>query len=155
MHADSDMRSINKKMTDFFDTEGMGVCIPIDNTVEEDSYDGSNVTIHQRELKMIRNGLHYNEEGKFWTSEYPWIRDPVELPNNFPAAFGRLKSLERRLMRTGGNSLGEYDTSIKDMVERNVADKISNSELTSYHGPVHYIPHFEVINLIPYQLTEE
>ena len=85
-------------------------------------------------MSLIRKGLHYNEEERCWTCTYPWIRDPEELPSNLPSALGRLKSLERRLLKSGKDSVSEYDGEVKGMVERGVARKLTDQEVVSYTG---------------------
>ena len=54
-------------------------------------------------------------------------------------------STERRLRRNGAEYGRLYDNQIKDMVERNVATKLSREDVMRYEGPVHYIPHHEVL----------
>ena len=53
----------------------------------------------EKELKLIEDKLEYNKEEKRWISEYPWIRDPSELPDNKKAAMGMLISTEKRLAK--------------------------------------------------------
>ena len=80
-----------------------------------------------------------------WEVEYPWIRDPQRLLNNKFAAHAMLKSTEKRLLKEP--KLAEaYDAQMKDMTDRGVAVKLTESELIQYHGPKHYISHHEVIN---------
>ena len=40
----------------------------------------------ERELKLIESKLTFDDEEKKWTAEYPWIRNPQELPDNRRAA---------------------------------------------------------------------
>ena len=55
-----------------------------------------NFTIkEEKELHLIQNKLEYNKEEKRWIAEYPWIRDPAELPDNKRAAMGMLVSIEK------------------------------------------------------------
>ena len=60
----------------------------------------------------------------------PWIRDPSELPDNQNAAMGMLTV---------------YQKQIEDMVDREVARKLTLKELKEYKGPIHYISHHEVL----------
>ena len=53
----------------------------------------------EKELKLIEDKLEYNKEEKRWISEYQWIRDPSELPDNKKAAMGMLISTEQRLAK--------------------------------------------------------
>ena len=45
--------------------------------------------------KTDRKQSGYNREEKRWVAEYPWIRDPAELPDNKKTAFGMLMSTEK------------------------------------------------------------
>ena len=36
----------------------------------------------EREIKLIESKLTFDDEEKKWTAEYPWIRNPKELPDN-------------------------------------------------------------------------
>ena len=42
-----------------------------------------NYTIkEEKELALIERNLYYDQEAKRWIAEYPWIRDPKDLPDN-------------------------------------------------------------------------
>ena len=97
-----------------------------------------------KELHLIESKLEYNKEEKEWIAEYPWIRDPAELPNNKRAAMGMLISTEKRLAKNEEHTK-VYQKQIEDMIERGVARKLSDTELENYKGPIHYISHHEVL----------
>ncbi|XP_062618012.1 uncharacterized protein LOC134279607 [Saccostrea cucullata] len=99
----------------------------------------------EHELNMIETGLKHDDANKCWTINYPWKRNPSELPNNIQAVIGRLRSTEQRLKKTGDEHTQEYQKQIDDMVQRKAARKLSPEEVTSYKGPVHYLPHHEVL----------
>ena len=99
----------------------------------------------EKELTLIEDGLSLDRDKKQWAVRYPWIKDPSQLPNNYIAALGRLKSLERRLMNAESNFVTMYNDQIKDLVSRGVARKLTENEAASYEGPVHYFPHREVL----------
>ena len=94
---------------------------------------------------LIRNGLEYDSEGKFWVSTYPWINDPYLVPNNYSVANAQLNSLLKRLAKSGTDQLKAYAEQINDMLERGVARKLSRQEILHYKGPIHYLPHFGVL----------
>ena len=78
-----------------------------------------NYTIkEEKELALIEKNLHYDQEAKRWIAEYPWIRDPKDLPDNKKAAFAKLISTERR----------QIQEQIQDMVNRGVARKLTKTE---------------------------
>ena len=92
----------------------------------------------KKELKLIEDKLEYNKEEKRWISEYPWIRDPSELPDNKKAAMGVLISTEKRLAKNATHA-EVYQKQIEDMVDRGVARKLTLKELKKYKGPIHYL----------------
>lgn len=99
----------------------------------------------ERELNLIEKGLVYDEEGKYWTASYPWIRNPRHLKNNVKVAVARLITTENRLRKLDTQYAQRYHNEIKDMVKRGVARQLSKEEMQSYNGPVHYISHHEVL----------
>ena len=98
----------------------------------------------ERELELIERNLTFNNEDNTWTVEYPWVKDPNNLPDNRKVAMAKLAATERRLRKNADHAKG-YDEQIKDMVTRNVARKLSKEELRNYTGPTHYIAHQEVL----------
>jgi len=96
----------------------------------------------EREQHQIEEGLTH--KGDHWEAQYPWIRNPNDLPDNRCAALAMLKSTEKRLS-TNKMHAETYNSQIQDMVDRNVARKLSNDELQSHQGPVFYLSHHEVI----------
>ena len=91
----------------------------------------------ERELELIERNLTFNSEDHTWTVEYPWIKDPNDLPDNRKVAMVKLAATERRL-RNNADHANVYDEQIKDMLARNVARKLSKEELTNYTGPTHF-----------------
>ena len=51
----------------------------------------------EKELALIRSGLWFDDQEKAWFCKYPWIKDPVELPDNKYQAMATLRSTERTL----------------------------------------------------------
>ena len=106
---------------------------------------GKEMTIkEEREFNQIKSGLHYDEEKEKWTATYPWIKNPSNLVNNKTAVLGALKSCERRLKRDEVSAT-KYQEQMEDMQRREVCRKISEAEIENYNGPIHYIPHHEVL----------
>ena len=58
---------------------------------------------------------------------------------------GMLISTEKRLAKNKKNKANVYQKQIEDMIEREVARKLSQTELKNYTGPIHYISHHEVL----------
>lgn len=88
---------------DFYDIENLGIeCSPRCGGCKcgKCSLGSKNYTIkEEKELALIEKNLHYDQEAKRWIAEYPWIRDPKDLPDNKKAAFAKLISTERRLAK--------------------------------------------------------
>ena len=99
----------------------------------------------EREYNLIKSNLTYLPEKERWlASSYPWIRDPSELPDNKPFAFAKLKMMEKRLLSNSEHAY-LYRHQIDDMVKRGVARKLSDEEIQSYDGPIHYMAHHAVL----------
>ena len=91
------------KIEDFYKIENLGIeCRPRCGGCKcgQCPLGSKDYTIkEEKELELIENNLEYNREEKRWIAEYPWIRDPAELPDNKKAALGMLMSTEKRLAK--------------------------------------------------------
>ncbi|KAL9955853.1 hypothetical protein ACROYT_G037242 [Oculina patagonica] len=136
------------RIEDFYNMENLGIqCMPRCGGCKCGKCSlGSNAyTIkEEKELTLIEKNLSYNTKEKLWTAEYPWIRDPFDLPDNRRAAFGMLISTEKRLSKNKTHA-EIYQQQIQDMIDRDVARKLTQEELQKYKGPAHYISHHEVL----------
>ena len=136
------------RIEDFYNIENLGInCNPRCGGCKcgKCSVGSKNYSIkEEKELALIDKNLKYDEENKVWIAGYPWIRDPYELPDNKRVAFSMLMSTERRLMKNKAHA-DVYQKQIEDMIARGVARKLSQDELQSYKGPIHYISHHEVL----------
>ena len=140
-------QSFERKVEDFFTIENMGIeCNPRCGECRcgKCSFKDQLSVREQREMNLINEGLRYDNDNKKWTVTYPWIRDPNELPNNFSLAFSCLKSTERRLSKLGLEYSIDYNNQIQDMLNRGDALKLDHSFISSYEGPVYYLPHHEI-----------
>nr|XP_054771128.1 uncharacterized protein LOC129279041 [Lytechinus pictus] len=124
-------------LTDFWETEAMGVqynncqCEPIDMTKDD-----------RDEYNQIYNSC--KKVGDQWSIPYPWKKNPQSLPDNRRQAEKILESTERRLMKDSNHSEA-YKKQMEEMVAMNFARKLSEGEMVSYTGPVHYVSHHAVI----------
>ena len=57
---------------------------------------------------------------------------------------GMLISTEKRLAKNEEH-VKVYEKQIEDMIEREVARELSQTNLKNYKGPIHYISHLEVL----------
>ena len=91
------------KIEDFYNMENLGIqCKPRCGGYKcgRCSLGSNTYTIkEEKELALIEKNLSYDAKGKFWTAEYPWIRDPFDLPDNRRSAFGMIISTEKRLSK--------------------------------------------------------
>ena len=102
------------------------------------------VTLMQ-ELIMIQENLKYDEVCKCWTTSYPWLVDPETLPDSYYVALATLKSTEHTLAKDP-EWAEKYRAQIQDMLDRNVARKLSKDERQNWNGPKYYINHLTVQN---------
>ena len=133
-------------MEPFFDVEGLGVtCTPKCGSCRcgKCAIGGKDFTIkEEHELKMIERGLTRHSD--HWEASYPWLRKPSSLEDNRSVAAAILKSTEKRLLKDKELSR-TYKEQIDDMVDRNVARKLTDAEIKNHSGPVQYLSHHEVI----------
>ena len=136
------------ELDDFYNIENLGIeCIPRCGGCKcgKCCPGGKNYTLkEERELKLIESNLEYDKQNKVWITSYPWIKDPINLPDNRKAALGKLMATERRLLKNTQHA-EKYQRQIEDMVERGVARKLTTQEIQDYKGPVHYISHHDVL----------
>ena len=124
-------------MTDFWSTESMGVSVKAclcENTKLS--------PIEVQEAKIIEESCQ--KIGNQWRISYPWKKDPSALPDNKKQTERRLEATERRLANQPEHAKA-YDNQMKEMTELNFSRKLSNEEMKTYEGPVHYISHHAVI----------
>lgn len=124
-------------LSDFWETETMGVqyndcqCTPIDMTKSD-----------RDEYNIIYNSC--KKEGKQWKIPYPWKRDPHQLPDNMAQAEKVLQSTERRLTRNPQHAEA-YNKQMAEMVDLGFSRKLTEEEINTHKGPVHYVSHHAVI----------
>ena len=124
------LHSTSSTVEDFYNIKNLGIeCIPRCGGCKcgKCSLGSKNYTIkEEKELALIEKNLHYDQEAQRWIAEYPWIRDPKDLPDNRKAAFAKLISTERRLAKNSEHAK-VYKEQIQDMVNRGVARKLNQS----------------------------
>jgi hypothetical protein len=99
----------------------------------------------EQELKIIQENLEYDEQNKCWRTSYPWIVDPNTLPDNYHAALSTLTKTERTLQKDK-EWANNYKQQMNDMVQRKVARKLTEQEVSDWKGPTFYISHLAVVN---------
>ncbi|RXN19173.1 gag-pol fusion poly [Labeo rohita] len=109
----------------------------------------------ERELEIVREGLTYVMEEKHgkephWHAKYPWIEDPVFLPNNKNAVEATFLRTEKQLAKDP-EWKAAYSAQVKDMLDRRAAVKLSESEIANWDGFVWYVIHLIAPN--PHSVT--
>lgn len=99
----------------------------------------------EQERHMIRSGLKYDEQNKFWITSYPWLKNPETLPDNYNAALKTLQSTENSL-RKDPQWAKTYTEQITDMKERGVVRRLEKEEIEKWSQPCYYISHLAVSN---------
>ena len=84
--------------------------------------------LEEKEFEIIKSGLEFNVSKGRYEANYPWIVDPKNLPYNRGFALALLKSTEKRMSRDSLHA-ETYKKQIEDMIDRNVARKVTEREL--------------------------
>ena len=136
------------KVEDFYQIENLGVeCVPRCGSCKcgHCAVGSKNYSIkEEKELELIEKNMKFDAQDNRWLAEYPWIKDPADLPDNRRVALAMLYSTECRLGKNTQHAT-VYDNQVQDMVQRGVARKLTKEELNDYKGPIHYISHHKVL----------
>lgn len=120
----------------FWKTEAMGV------EVKPCVCDADKISqVERQEAETISNSCQ--KVGTQWQISYPWKKDPGLLPDNKAVAEKKLEATERRLKKNPKHAIA-YDKQMQEMCEMKFARKLTEEEMKTYHGPVHYISHHAV-----------
>ena len=90
----------------------------------------------------LKEHITLNEVLGHLQSKYPFKKDPGLLVDNGKDAKVCQVSQERRQIRNKTHT--QYVEQFMDMLNRGVVSEISQSEISTYTGPVNYITHHEV-----------
>lgn len=119
-------------VTDFFETESLGVdCSPKCGSCKcgKCPIGGKQFTLkEEREQHLIEDGLTHNID--HWEVQYPWIFNPSDLPDNRQAAFGILKSTEKRLLSNALRAetyINQIQQNSAELIIKNYVDDIIDS----------------------------
>lgn len=117
---------------------------------------GKEMTLaEERELEVVREGLTYvsgdSHSGEpHWHTRYPWLEDPISLPNNKRTVEATFLRTEKQLAREP-EWKAAYAAQVHDMVDRGAAVKLSHSMIIKWDGPVWYVSHLIAPN--PHSVT--
>ena len=96
------------------------------------------------ELRLIEDNVWFDASKGRWCAGCPWIIAPSELRQNRMIAIAKLYSLEKRL-RKNSEYQQVYASQMQDMLNRNAARLVTQTELENYRGPTYYIAHHAVM----------
>lgn len=99
----------------------------------------------EREMEVVKNGLTYvlnddHSSKPHWHSSYPWLVDPVSLPNNRKGVEATFLRTERQLSKEP-EWKAAYSAQIHEMVSREAAVRLTEEELQNWSGSIWYISH--------------
>ena len=136
------------RVEDFYAMENIGIkCRPRCGSCKcrKCHLGGKNTSLkEERGYKLNEENLDYMPKKNKWKTSYPWIKDPIQLPDNRYAAFYTLKAMEKRFS-LNPELAALYKHQIDNMVTRGVARKITTEEMSSYDGSFYYISHHAVL----------
>ena len=96
------------------------------------------------EYRMIEDGIKYNQDTGKFSVEYPFLDNPNKLGNNLGQAIKIAERLEKKLEKEGLTEQAE--DVFQKMVDYGALRKLSQIEMDSWVGPVHYISIQHVLN---------
>ncbi|XP_065191904.1 uncharacterized protein LOC135822994 [Sycon ciliatum] len=85
------------------------------------------------------------EDGRY-TVGWPWRQQHPPLENNFPLAFGRLKSLIKRL-RHEPDTFVKYSKVLEEQLSLGIIERVAFPSQRDNSHPIHYLPHHCVLKL--------
>ena len=137
----------NKKM-DFLEAEQLGTYLPKRcspcQSCPRCSIRGQKMSRRdQAQLKAIEDGIEFDRVKKKCTANYPYIRDPTVLTDNYEQARKIQAGIESQIIRKG--QLEKYNEQLEDAVKRGLIVKLSQQDLESWDGLVNYITHHAVL----------
>ena len=115
-------------LEDFWRLESIGI---MDSPVDSDKV---------RALKIFNKTLRFEDER--YRVTWPWKEDKSCLPENRELAFGRFKSLVKK-MKSNPQLVDKYDAIIQNQLQLGIIERVTSNEKDTTK---HYIPHHAVIN---------
>lgn len=99
-------------------------------------------TMEERALNQFYRTIQFIKNR--YQVTWPWRTFPPNLPNNFGLAWGRLKSLHKKLV-ANKELLIAYDGIIKEQLQLDVVEAVPDDQRKSANI-THYIPHHAVVD---------
>ena len=140
------------KLPSFFEAEELGVapqphcesCTKKLKGCGDCSYRGQVLTKDQREVaRRVESSMRLDKEEKKIYVEYPFKPTAYMQKDNSSQAKAMQGNIERRLIRDG--LVEDYNAEMKKALEAGSVVKLSEEEIESWTGPIHYLCHFPVL----------
>ena len=97
--------------------------------------------MYDEALEHFNSTVSY-QDGRYFVT-WPWRSFKPKLPDNFDVAFGRMKTLARRL-RNNQNLLLQYSNIIQAQKEKGIIEIVDENQVKT-KNVVHYLPHHPVV----------
>lgn len=94
---------------------------------------------------MNLENLVYDKENQCRITSYPWLVDSLTLPDNYHAALASLRKTKQTFSKDE-QWAETYHKQMQHMLDRGVAQKLSQDELQQRNHPTYYISHLVVVN---------
>ena len=94
------------------------------------------------ELTLIEDNITVNEKSRTVWFQYPLIKDPVLLSDNWAQAIAMEKRVQEKLLKNG--LLEAYNDVIREYIERGVFRLLSKEEMDDWDKAVNYVTHHGV-----------
>lgn len=121
-----DVPTLDDRLKMFWDLEYLGISPSPDSTVSED----------------FENSIRF-VDGRYQV-ELPWKQSHPPLADHYDLCLKRLRGLLRRLQQDP-SVLQEYDTIIRDQVERGIVEIVNECPDDDACGQIHFMPHHAVM----------
>ena len=129
---DPSIQEILPRIQDIWELDTLGIKDPIVTSDDDIA------------LKKFQETIQY-EEGRYHVT-WPWKEGDYNLPENYELAYGRLKSITRKL---GEDSklMMQYNDIITDQLNKGIVEKVNPQENPTMIRQIkkHYIPHQETL----------
>ena len=91
-----------------------------------------------QELRRIEENIKFDKEANKWRTSYPFNQDPRVLSDNYGQVLKMQESTERRLQKL--DKTEEANAVFNKLIENGALVEISAAELSTWTGPIHYLP---------------
>ena len=140
------------KIPSFFEAEELGTtpqphcqsCTRKVSQCKDCSYRGQMLSQQQREVvRRVESSMHLDSAEQRIHVRYPLKPAAFQQRDNYGQAAAVQGNIEKRLIRD--KLISDYDKEMMKAIEAKSVVKLSDEELDTWTGPVHYLTHFPVL----------